>query len=49
VPVSASFGIAFYPEEGPDLSTLINVADVAMYAQKRSRRIGAAVPQVRAS
>jgi diguanylate cyclase (GGDEF)-like protein/PAS domain S-box-containing protein len=38
VDVSASIGIAFYPEHGDDRRTLLRHADVAMYQAKRSRR-----------
>ena len=35
--VSASIGIAVYPEHGQDVSTLLKHADVAMYVAKRAR------------
>ena len=35
--VRASMGIAFYPEHGTDADTLMQRADVAMYAAKRNR------------
>ncbi|MDH5614624.1 MAG: bifunctional diguanylate cyclase/phosphodiesterase, partial [Gammaproteobacteria bacterium] len=35
--ISASVGIASYPEHGEDVSTLIKRADVAMYVAKRAR------------
>jgi diguanylate cyclase (GGDEF)-like protein len=35
--VRASMGIAFYPEHGTDPDTLLQRADVAMYAAKRNR------------
>lgn len=35
--VRASIGIAFYPEHGTDPDTLLQRADVAMYAAKRNR------------
>jgi diguanylate cyclase (GGDEF)-like protein/PAS domain S-box-containing protein len=38
VDVSASIGIAFFPEHGDDRRTLLRHADVAMYQAKRSRR-----------
>lgn len=38
VDVSASIGIAFFPEHGDDRPTLLRHADVAMYQAKRSRR-----------
>lgn len=34
----ASFGGALYPEDGGDIDTLIRHADLAMYADKQSRR-----------
>ena len=40
LPISASFGMALHPEEGADLASLIERADVAMYAQKRLKRQG---------
>jgi diguanylate cyclase (GGDEF)-like protein/PAS domain S-box-containing protein len=36
--MEASIGVAFYPEHGPDADTLIQRADVAMYAAKESDR-----------
>jgi diguanylate cyclase (GGDEF)-like protein len=36
VPISASIGIALYPEDGTDATTLIARADAAMYRIKRS-------------
>lgn len=38
VDVSASFGIAFFPDHGNDSVTLLQKADVAMYAAKRSHQ-----------
>lgn len=35
--ISASFGLAVYPGEGSELAGLIERADAAMYAQKRSK------------
>ena len=37
VEVEASVGIALYPEHGEDPETLLQRADVAMYAAKRAR------------
>ena len=36
VAISASIGIAFYPLHGGDASSLVQVADAAMYDAKRS-------------
>lgn len=36
--LSASIGIAIYPEDGVDAQTLIEKADAAMYSAKRTRR-----------
>jgi diguanylate cyclase (GGDEF)-like protein len=38
--LSATLGIAIYPEDGEDADTLIRSADVAMYHSKRRRRGG---------
>lgn len=35
--LSASIGIAFYPDDGDDAATLIGCADAAMYSSKRVR------------
>ena len=35
-PVSASIGIAFYPDDAEDLQGLVAAADAAMYAAKRA-------------
>lgn len=40
--VTASVGIAVYPDDGDDVDTLIERADAAMYASKRQRRSGIA-------
>ena len=37
VSVSASIGIAMYPEHGTDVHTLLQHADIAMYAAKRQK------------
>jgi diguanylate cyclase (GGDEF)-like protein len=37
IQVSASVGIALYPDDGTDLATLLRVADRGMYDDKRSR------------
>jgi diguanylate cyclase (GGDEF)-like protein len=36
--IEASIGIAFFPEQGDDVNTLLQRADLAMYAAKRSAR-----------
>ena len=36
--IGASFGLALYPDEAPDLATAIELADASMYEQKRQRR-----------
>ena len=41
--LTASIGVAIYPEDGKDLDTLTAHADVAMYARKRARA-GATAP-----
>ncbi len=35
--IGASIGIAFYPDDGGDASTLLRRADIAMYLSKKSR------------
>ncbi|HTE14944.1 MAG TPA: EAL domain-containing protein [Burkholderiales bacterium] len=35
--ISASIGVAFYPEDGVDASTLLRRGDIAMYMAKKSR------------
>ncbi len=37
IDVRASMGVAFYPQHGTDADTLLQRADVAMYAAKRNR------------
>jgi diguanylate cyclase (GGDEF)-like protein len=39
--ISASFGLAVYPDEATDLGRLVELADSAMYRQKREKRLGA--------
>ena len=39
VAVSASIGIALHPEHGPDVSSLLRSADVAMYEAKRTSAV----------
>jgi diguanylate cyclase (GGDEF)-like protein len=36
--ISASLGIAIYPEDGESLETLIKHADIAMHEVKKARR-----------
>lgn len=38
VSVSASIGVALYPEDGPDFDTLLKKADMAMYSAKSAGR-----------
>ncbi len=38
LPISASYGGAVYPEDSHVLDELLDIADQAMYAQKRSFR-----------
>ncbi|NJL66615.1 MAG: diguanylate cyclase [Microcoleus sp. SM1_3_4] len=38
VNVTASIGIAIYPDDGADSNTLLHNADVALYKAKRSGR-----------
>ncbi|HEV2133228.1 MAG TPA: sensor domain-containing diguanylate cyclase [Terracidiphilus sp.] len=40
VPLSASIGSAYYPDDGQDMNTLMEVADRSMYAVKRRGRKG---------
>ncbi len=39
IPVQASIGIAIYPDEATGPSSLIELADSGMYAQKRARPV----------
>lgn len=41
VPLSASVGSAYYPDDGRDMNTLMEVADRQMYAAKRKSGMGA--------
>lgn len=41
--ISASIGLAFYPEHGFDINTLVNHADQAMYRVKNSGKNGVAI------
>ncbi len=41
IAVSASSGVAAYPDEAQDLATLVERADAAMYQQKRQKRLSA--------
>jgi predicted signal transduction protein with EAL and GGDEF domain len=36
--MEASIGTSFFPDDGLDATTLVNCADMAMYAAKRSGR-----------
>jgi diguanylate cyclase (GGDEF)-like protein len=38
LPVSASFGLAYYPDDGLTRKQLLEIADVAMYASKSGKR-----------
>lgn len=40
LPVSASIGVAMYPDHGEDDASLLKAADLAMYAAKRSKSEG---------
>ncbi len=44
IQVTASIGIARYPEDGTTPEQLIHVADTAMFADKRRRRLGSPQP-----
>lgn len=35
-PIGASLGIAMYPDHGPNIGSLIHIADQAMYRAKRN-------------
>ena len=35
ISISASIGLAFFPEDGTDETTLVAAADAAMYREKR--------------
>lgn len=37
--LSFSYGIAIYPQDGKDLSTLLEKADIRMYEQKKKRKL----------
>jgi diguanylate cyclase (GGDEF)-like protein len=39
VPLDASIGMAVFPDDGAEIETLIESADKAMYAVKRTRKI----------
>lgn len=43
IPVAASIGLAFYPQDGTDLEALIQSADAAMYRSKELLKTPAAV------
>ncbi len=47
VKVTASFGIATFPEHGRDVETLIKVADNAMYMVKMTTKNGIFIPEKR--
>ncbi len=40
VMVSFSVGLAYYPEDGKDVDSLLTVADARMYAEKEARKAG---------
>jgi diguanylate cyclase (GGDEF)-like protein len=39
VSISASIGVAMFPEHGKDLETLLHHADCAMYESKADKRV----------
>lgn len=45
LPVSASFGLAYYPDDGATQKELLDIADVAMYAAKAGKRTLSREPQ----
>jgi diguanylate cyclase (GGDEF)-like protein/putative nucleotidyltransferase with HDIG domain len=49
VPVRASLGLAIYPDEASDVESAVRLADDAMYAEKRERRMQQDVIPQRAS
>lgn len=48
IAVSASFGVAVYPDQALDLATLVEQADAAMYQQKRKKHQSARQDHVHA-
>jgi diguanylate cyclase (GGDEF)-like protein len=47
VQVSASIGIALYPDDGDDVAELLDVADAAMYEVKRNGKSAYAFARVK--